>query len=67
MSKTTNISEKVYRAMKVSDKRKREALLTELAVALYKKILSFDNTKELANMIKWKFHELLSKKYKPSL
>jgi len=63
MPNTINIPEEVYRAMKVPEKRKRETLLTELAVSLYKEeILSFGKARELASMNKWEFHELLGKR-----
>jgi len=37
--------------------------MEELALALYEEqILSFGKTRELANMTKWEFHELLGKR-----
>ena len=63
MPNILNIPEEVYRAMKIPDKRKRETLLKELAIALYKEeILSFGKARELADMSKWEFHELLGKR-----
>ena len=63
MSKILNIPKDVYQAMKIPDKDKGETLLIELAVALYKEeILSFGKARELANLSKWEFHELLGKR-----
>ena len=60
MEANITIPDDIYRAMKVPDKEKKQILLIELAVTLYgREILSFGKARELAQMNKWEFHELL--------
>ncbi|MFW6282155.1 MAG: UPF0175 family protein [bacterium] len=63
MKKNLKIPDSVYNSMKVPDKDKKNVILQELAVALYKEeILSFGKARELAGLHKEEFHDLLGKK-----
>lgn len=63
MKKNIEISDSVYNSMKIPDKNKKEVILQELALALYKdEILSFGKARELAGLSKMGFHDLLGKK-----
>ncbi len=60
MKANISIPVDIYRAMKIPDKQKNQILLIELAVTLYEReMLSFGKARELAQMNKWDFHELL--------
>ncbi len=61
--KQLSIPKDVYRAMKVPEDKRDETIQKELAVSLYReKILSFGKARQLANMTKWEFHDLLKER-----
>ncbi|SDM56194.1 UPF0175 family protein [Halarsenatibacter silvermanii] len=61
--KQLSIPRDVYRAMKVPEDKRDETLQRELALSLYREqILSFGKARQLANMTKWQFHELLKER-----
>ena len=61
MSKLTiEISEDIAEALRVPPAERMSRMGRELAVRLYQKgLLSFGKSRELAQMSKWEFHELL--------
>ena len=63
MKKNIEIPDSVYNSMKIPDKDKKDVILQELALALYKEeILSFGKARELAGLSKEDFHDLLGEK-----
>ena len=61
--KQFSIPKDVYRAMKVPEDKRDETLQKELAVSLYReKLLSYGKARQLADMTKWEFHELLKER-----
>jgi predicted HTH domain antitoxin len=63
MSLLLEIPESVIQAMRLPEKRLREELLLELAVALYyQEALSFGSARELCNLTKQEFGSLLGKR-----
>ena len=60
------ISDSVVQAIRLPEKRMKEDLLTELAIALYaQEVLSFGRARELAGMSKHEFGQLLGKRSVP--
>ena len=58
-----HIPESVVQAMRLPEERISQELLVELAVALYRQgILSFGKARELADMGKYEFGQLLGKR-----
>ncbi len=63
MSLQLHISDSVTQAIRLPEKRMKEDLLIELAVALYaQEILSFGKARELAGMSKYEFGQLLGRR-----
>jgi predicted HTH domain antitoxin len=62
MSKLTlEISSDLAEALRLPEDERLTRLQRELAIRLYQKgLLSFGKARELANLNKWEFHELLS-------
>jgi len=64
MEFSLKIPDHIYLALKLPDSEKESVLLSELAIVLYERnILSFGKARELAQMSKWDFHELLGKRH----
>lgn len=60
MSVSLHIPDSVAQAMRLPEERMPEALMAELAVALYERgILSFGKARELAGMDRYEFGRLL--------
>ena len=58
-----HIPDSVTQAIRLPEKRMREDLLVELAVALYaQEVLSFGKARELAAVSKYEFGQLLGKR-----
>ena len=55
------IPENIYLSIRLPEKEIKERLQVELAVRLYQKgILGFGKARELSNLNKWQFQEVLS-------
>ncbi len=64
MESSLKIPNHIYLALKLPESEKEFVLLRELAVVLYdRNMLSFGKARELAQMNKWDFHELLGKRH----
>jgi predicted HTH domain antitoxin len=63
MSLQLEIPDSITQALRLPEKRIKQDLLTELAVALYnQEVLSFGRARELAGMSKYDFGRLLGKR-----
>jgi predicted HTH domain antitoxin len=63
---TIEIDDKVYEALRIPEGERSKAMKQELAVSLYARdILSFGKARELAEMSKREFHELLGEREIP--
>ena len=62
-NKTFTIPGDIYKALQAPEDKREEIIQTELAISLYKeKLLSFGKARQLANMSKWEFHDILAKR-----
>jgi predicted HTH domain antitoxin len=60
MDLTLKIPSAIHRAIRLPEQQQQIILLRELALVLYQQnILSFGKARELAQMSKWEFHEML--------
>ena len=63
MSLQLEIPDSITQAIRLPEKRIKQDLLTELAIALYsQEVLSFGRARELAGMAKYDFGRLLGKR-----